>query len=168
MDRSKRKCKKRVDLEELSEEQLLQLIDSVDDGDDCDSDDNVVDPDYVNDSIEPDTLEEGDEQVIAECIDEMNAAETTDAFIQAINLSLNLSAMEQPVASSTFVQNFSAVETVVTQEPFTSNATMIKAPKRARSPLPIIETNGPSVQPTTGGFTEGGMTIFTVLLWIDS
>lgn len=133
------------------------------DSEDYDSDDSVADPDYVDDNIEPDTLDEGDEQVITECIHEMNAAETTDAFIGAINLSLYLSAIE-PAGSSTFLQDVAADETVETQEPSTSNASKTKTPKRARSPLPTVETTGPTVQPTTGGFTGGGMTIFCVFL----
>lgn len=45
---------------------MLEFIDSVNDSEDYDSDDSVADPDYVDDNIEPDTLDEGDEQVITE------------------------------------------------------------------------------------------------------
>lgn len=160
MDRPKRRYKKRVNLEELSEEQLMEFIDSVEsDVDSVGSDDSVADPDFVFDSI----LSESDEQAIEACTDEMNEAENTDAFVQAINLSLNLNELEAPAASSTFVHDVAAletVETVETQEPSTSTAT--RATKRGRSPLPTVEATGPSIQPSVGGFDGGSMTIFSI------
>lgn len=163
MDRCKRNYNKKFNLEKLSDDQLIEFINSVESEDEIySSDDSVFDPDYVVDNIEPDSLDElpkNDEQATEECIQEMNEAETTDAFLQAVNLSINISEIENPAASSTFVLGIAADETE--QEPSTSTAIItnsrLKSPKRARSPLPTFEATGPSVQPTAGGYTGGGI-----------
>lgn len=149
MDLTKRLYKQKINLEEMSDEQLLELIESVETPDGSfDSDDSVADPTYVY-NIETDILPEDAEQAIAECVHNMGVARTTDEFLEA-NFSLNLSTMDIPAANSTFVEDVPVVETVATQEPSTSYATTKKASfkcKRARSPLPTAEATGLSVQP---------------------
>lgn len=170
MNRSKRDYKKKVNLEELSDEQLLEFIDSVDSDDDIySSDDSVNDPDYIVDNIEPDTtaeLSKSDENAIDNCIDVMNEAETTDAFVEAINFSMNIS----EIPSSTLVMDVAAVETVDTEGPSSSTPTTtnarFKPAKRARSPLPTVETTGPLVQPSAGGFTGEGIYGHLYILFI--
>lgn len=199
MDRCRRSYKKRVNLNELTDDELLEFIDSVESENEMyDSDGSVTDPDYVIDHIKPDdtlldvdeqeimegideknaadiknAIEDGiniktddtlsliDEQAIMEGIEEMNAADNTDAFIQAINISMNISDIEQLTHS--FLIDDVAVETIETQ-PTTSTGiatnTLFKPAKRCRSPLPTVEDTGPKIQPTAGGFTGGGATIF--------
>lgn len=129
MDHTKRAYRKKINLEVMSDEQLMEFIDSVESEDQSfDSDDSIPDATYVFDNIEPDALPE-DDQIIAECIHNMDAAETTDAFLQDINLSMDITSAPSTSAS------------------FTS--------KRARSPLPTAEATGPSVQPNPGGFVGG-------------
>lgn len=172
MDRAKRNRKKTVNLEELSDDEMLELIGSVESELDEDSDDSVADPDYVFDNIEPDSVSFDDEEVIEEANDaqiyEVNGNNSTDAFIQAINASLHVSELGQPTASSTFIHDVAAIETVETEvlvstSTATINATPFK-PKRDRSPLPTIEFTGPSIRPNNGGFDGGGMNVFSVFL----
>lgn len=171
MNRSKRNVSKRVRLEVLSEEELIEFIDSVQtDEESSEDDDSVVDPDYVVDNIETDSSAEHE---IHQCIEKMSA-EDSSAFVQAMNFSLIDITNVEPAASSTFVapdnESVTANETVVGSietvevevedevQPSTSTAEKehFKPPKRARSPLPVIEETGPASVPSAGGFILGG------------
>lgn len=76
---------------------LLDFMDSVESDEengDFSSDDDLGDPNYEPDQINPE-----DERCISQLLRE---CETTDMFIaQAVNLSLNISALDTPAASST-------------------------------------------------------------------
>lgn len=84
-------------LSALTEEQVVELMESIDTDDEQDFSDDVefIDPDYNPTEISPE-----DERCISQCLKDL---ETTDAFIaQAVNMSLNLTALEDmPSASST-------------------------------------------------------------------
>lgn len=151
MDLRKRSYKKKINLENMSDEQLLEFMDSVEssvesEDESFDSDDSICDQTYILNNIEADTWPENTEQAIAECVHNMGVAETTDAFVEGLNFSLNFSAMDIPSAYSTFFEDEAAVEIVVPQEP--SESTAAKIPnkyKRVRSPLPTAEATGPLV-----------------------
>lgn len=172
MDMTKRSFKKRINVEALTEEELVQFLNSVDS--DCedeisDDDDSVADPDFVVDNIESQLLDSSDEQDIDRCILD-HSCDSTDSFVRAISLSLNISEIEQSSDSSLFVPDVAAVATVKTEEicePSTSNETTtnanLKPLKRARSPLPIVEAAGPKIQPNSGGFTGRGTSLYETI-----
>lgn len=99
MSRSRRTTSQRVKLSELTEEEIREFMDSVesdDDDGDFSSDDSMVDP-----TFEPDDISPEDEDAIDRCLQNL---ENTDMFIaQAVNLSLNLSSLDAPSASSTLM-----------------------------------------------------------------
>uniref|UniRef100_A0A6P7F6E7 Uncharacterized protein LOC114327023 n=1 Tax=Diabrotica virgifera virgifera TaxID=50390 RepID=A0A6P7F6E7_DIAVI len=118
MHRLNRNHKNKINLEELSDAQLFDFIDSVEIDDSIySSDDSIVDPDYVDNSIEPEKpyslskVSEAKSQVIDDCIQEMLEAETTDAFVNNINLPMDISNVDQPAASSTLVLDDVATKT---------------------------------------------------------
>ncbi|CAG9830113.1 unnamed protein product [Diabrotica balteata] len=152
----------------MTEDEIQELMDSVetDSSGDYSSDDPDIDPDYEQDEIAPDDM-------ITECIREMQAGETSDYFIQNVNMSLNISDIETPAASSTMltavqIEADECVESLKKEEagpsrcmkaiPSTSvadvaHAASSKPKKRPRSPLPIMEDSGPLITPSIGGFT---------------
>lgn len=75
-------------LSELTDDQLVEFMDSVDSEDDdgdFSSDDDMKDPNYEPNEISPE-----DDHCISQCLRDMG--ETTDMFIaHAVNLSLNIS-----------------------------------------------------------------------------
>lgn len=145
-----RKPSERIKLSALTEEQVVELMESIDTDDEevFSDDDELVDPDYNPAEISPEH-------------------ETTDAFIaKAVNMSLNLT-KEMPCASSTLtaanIEPYIIDETVATLPEVVAEtvATTTQAvassshqtQKRARSPLPSMETTGPTSTPSAGGFT---------------
>lgn len=161
MNRERRVVTGRVRLSDISDEDLAEFMDSVETDDDYSSDDTLDDPNY-----EPEAISAEDAHAISQCLHDMDH-QTSDMFIaNAVNLSLNLSGMDLPSASSTAHFNHSAAivaaeETVSTEEeqtvepiPSTSFIQLTSTPahsKRPRSPLPSIETTGPVFVPSRGG-----------------
>ncbi|XP_050503221.1 uncharacterized protein LOC126882370 [Diabrotica virgifera virgifera] len=154
MDFSRMKRTKRFRLGDLTDEQIEQLMNSVetDEETDYDSDDSVKDPDFVVDDIEKD--------VIAECLNEMENADTTDQFLDG----LHISAFDVPSASSIFTgnnENYDEVGVDVEHQTkiraenkaeLQASTSSSRPAKRMRSPLPIHEEDGPSIEPSAGGF----------------
>lgn len=161
------RVRKSIKVSELSDEQLLEFMESVqtDEEDDSSSDDGIKDPDF-----EPDEISAEDEHYISQVVHQINEHEST--FInEAADFLLNISEITGafPSASSTLHPelNVSNEEVVVTteevekalgkvvlhdevlheEEPSTSTS-RFKPPKRARSPLPEIECTGPSIVPS--------------------
>ncbi|CAG9841144.1 unnamed protein product [Diabrotica balteata] len=89
---------KKFNLSVMTEDEIQERMDSVetDSSGDYSSDDPDIDPDYEQDEIAPDDM-------ITECIREMQAGETSDYFIQNVNMSLNISDIQTPAASSTML-----------------------------------------------------------------
>lgn len=178
MDRPKRSICKKVNFEQLSDDQLVEYLHSTESDDDeydYGSDDSAADPDYTDDKIEfddniefDDKIEPDDERALDHCIEQMNEAENTNAFVEAINFSLNITEpinINDAIASSTLLlENLREIEEVeveveVQPRPSTSNA--FKSNKRNRSPLPTIEIGGPTVRPYNGGFNlQGNLSYF--------
>lgn len=151
---------------------------------DTDSDHSEADPDYFPDAIEME---------IDAAVNQMFAAETTDAFVAAADVDisgLDISAMERQSASSTIVMNneqqYDIRDNVdlTTQEEIVdlpvihldllqfgdeviaegpSKSSTFKPKKRPRSPLPTVESAGPSITPSAGGFIGSGKFITFVL-----
>ncbi|XP_067625695.1 uncharacterized protein [Eurosta solidaginis] len=105
MDRSGRSDKRKINLEALSDEELIEFIDSVE----------VKDLDYVVDNVEGN---DSAEQIIAECINKMNEVENT----AALNSSMNVSSIEELVAGSTLIFD----ESIGSQTPYTSSTPIAK------------------------------------------
>lgn len=94
---------------------------------------------------------------------DISAIENDDGSTYTILDHVNLNSSEEDVEVEVGAQ-----EEVVTisnePQPSTSSApqatkpkpTRIKPPKRARSPLPIVESDGPQFTPNNGGFTGSG------------
>uniref|UniRef100_A0A0A1WM12 UDP-N-acetylglucosamine--N-acetylmuramyl-(Pentapeptide) pyrophosphoryl-undecaprenol N-acetylglucosamine transferase n=1 Tax=Zeugodacus cucurbitae TaxID=28588 RepID=A0A0A1WM12_ZEUCU len=92
---------RKFNLSKLSDEELLQLMESVEideNGSDFNSDDELDDRDYMPDEISPE-----DEHAVSACIREMN--EATDSFILITDMSLHISSIDDiPVGSSTLTE----------------------------------------------------------------
>lgn len=151
--------RKQVKLSDLTEDELIEFMDSVESGEDYSTDDEYDDPTFAPNEISAHEISPEEEECIQECIQNM---ENSDAFIaEAANFSLNISAIEPPSASSTLnpaeAARIEYVDVPVFEEqaadvPTTSTAVQ-KPGKRPRSPLPFLETTGPIYVPSTGGFT---------------
>lgn len=179
------RSRKNVKVSELNDEQLLEFMESVesDEGDDLSSDDDIDDPDFVLDEISAE-----DERYISQVCHQINEDES--GFVnQAADYSLNMSTIAQalPSASSTLQPELTVsneevvvsteqhdesigeivVHEVVHEEGPSTSTPRFKPPKRARSPLPEIESTGPSIVPSAGGFTGTG-NMFTCLICLVS
>lgn len=151
----------RFNISAMTDEQLMEFMDSVetDEENDFSRDDEDKDPNYMPDEISPE-----EEHCISQCIRDMD---NSDMFIaRAIDMSLNISALDAPSGSSTLVgitetenvENIQVEETVTTsapEEPVASTSAK-KPAKRARSPLPMVESSGPTNVPSAGGFIGEG------------
>lgn len=89
----------RFDLSSMSEEEINEMMDSIDTASsesesegDFDDDDSVADPNF--------RLSREDEDEIDEQIGRLGRATSADYFAQAINLSINLSNLSLPLAES--------------------------------------------------------------------
>ncbi|XP_036346255.1 uncharacterized protein LOC118755529, partial [Rhagoletis pomonella] len=83
----------RIKLSELTEEQLQEIMDSIDTDaeNDFSSDDDIADPEYMPEGIDPE-----DEHIISQCIKDID---DSDIFIDgALDMSLNTSALETSLA----------------------------------------------------------------------
>lgn len=189
---------KRFVTEDLSDEHAQEFINSHESDEEIDynSDDSILDPTFVPDAIERD-------ESLDAAVNDMVAAESTNAYIDAASVdlsALDITAIENPIASSTLRKHFGPLEYDVIDdidllssgeelvdvpvihgevadlppgyeiiaegpEPSTSCArtSSHKPKKRLRSPLPTIETTGPSITPGSGGFTGTGKFITLVL-----
>ncbi|XP_031622902.1 uncharacterized protein LOC116340503 [Contarinia nasturtii] len=162
----------RIKLSELTDAELIEFMDSVetDEEADFDSDDDFDDPIYVPDEITPE-----DDQYVSEM---MQGLEDSDIYItQAINMSLNISALDAPTASSTinpievedvfvpvvtteqnaviegdavFVPVVEAEETVATTEPIPSTSS---ASKKSIKPAKRPRSPLPSHEATANFFS---------------
>lgn len=154
MSRITRSCK--LKLSDLSDEQLNSVLKGVAESseEDFSSDDDMKDPNYEPDHITPE-----DEFCISECLRQMEK-ETTDVVMSNVmDATKNISETE-PSASSTLQHGtyeeveVDVVETVGGEPP--EQLMSLPATKRARSPLPVIESSGPITVPSAGGFTGSG------------
>lgn len=173
MEGKERNKSKKFNLSNMNDDELQEFMDSVEtdesDSGDFSSGDEFNDPDYI-----PDEISAEEEQCISQAIREMNAGETSDFFIQAVNMSLNV--YDLPPASSTIIETVAATETVETTEAIASTSQAMetleiaeetetvesttshfKPQKRPRSPLPSIEITGPDIVPSAGGFIGAGI-----------
>lgn len=168
--------RKQVKLSDLTDDQLLEFMDSVETDEEADfsSDDELDDPTF---NVQDHEISPEDEQCISQSLETM---QESDAFIaEAVNYSLNISKIDTPSASSTLnqAQAVEIVELDVVEEtaslleeacvvaavPSTSTAVqpgtstpVFKASKRPRSPLPTMEVTGPMNVPSAGGFMGQG------------
>lgn len=133
-------------LSDLTDDQLLDLMDSVDTDEECSSDDEYSDLDFVPDEITVEKKED-DMTTINRALDEseIGAGPSTSLMVIATTITGSPAEDTEVVESS-----FSATETVALA------AASLKPPKRARSPLPSIESTGPSITPSARGFTCSG------------
>lgn len=178
----------------MSDEQIEEMMDSVEpepSEKDLDSDDSLIDPDYVPDELQ---------LQLNNAIAGMQEGETSHAFLADIDLSaMDFDAMiiENPPAASSFIEiaspeslssedsvpiqsmpiifddvpSTSAAATSAEAQPSTSAAATATPPagkrapfkkKRVRSPLPTIEATGPSFTPNDGGLIGNGKSIMIV------
>lgn len=155
MEGRARRPSERIKLSELTKEQVLELMDSIetDEEEDLSDDDNANDPNYDPAEIPPE-----DAKCISLCLKEM---ETADAFIaEAVTMSLNLTEIENmPSTSSTLtvanIAPYVTEETVATTHEIVAEETVgsttqtvpsssHQTQKRACSPLPSMEKIGPT------------------------
>lgn len=145
---------KRFRLSDITEEQVLQLMESIDtDEDDGDfsSDDEFNDPDFILDEISPE-----DEQCISICVREMHANGSKNIADQTFDMSLiSTSSATDAVPSTSAIEDFPS--TSATEDVPSTSAASLKLQKRARSPLPLVENFGPSNKPSDGGFNGAGI-----------
>ena len=126
-------------------------MDSVatDDDEDFGSDDDFDDPDYLPDEIRP----------------EHQLNEANEFFVQAVSLSVNLSATSSELLSTSrglprFCDTFGGASTCAASSSAvtgTKPQSGWKPQKRSRSPLPSLEESGPSITPSAGDFIGSGM-----------
>lgn len=158
---------RRIKLSNLSDEEIVELMDSVtsgseDDGD-FSSDDELNDPNYELDPIY------GHDSTINQILSDPEFSINVDpsefgSMIDAVSLSLNLSSIGTLPEVGT--GKIGANETVVMEsivEPIASTSTAVQAipprstsEKRLRSPLPTFDPTRPSVAPSNAGFTGAG------------
>lgn len=164
MENKERDLKKKFNLSKLSDEQLKELMDSVETDeeyeDDFNSDNDYNEPDYY-----PNEISAEDDHSISQCIREMQD-EQCNFSMQDVSISFNISSIDDEPSASNSITITTATEIAVNTEAETSTSTNSEAltvsgskpQKRARSPLPLVENTGPSIVPSAGGFT-GSSTI---------
>lgn len=152
---------------DMSDEQVAEFMDSVESENDSadDSDDSVRDPDYEPDEIQL-QVRHGMNNAM-ENIQQSGAIDDSETFLQGLNIS-PLENEPGPAASSTYIvldnvvllsspEDIEALPIVFEQpKPSTSAARTRPNQKRARSPLPTIDANGPSFTPNDGGLIGSG------------
>lgn len=128
---------RRFKLSALNDDELVEFLEALDteevldtegalDEEELTSEDEEIASNYGTDEINQE-----DEECISECINQMQ--NSTMFFSQTLNMSLNISALD--VASTS------------------TSKGAIKPTKRARSPLPLMESIGPVNVASDGGFT---------------
>lgn len=151
--------RKKVNMSKLSDDELLDFMDSVESDEDFSSDDSLLDPDFNPDAIT--TLQQN---AIDEYVEQLENRGEEYYISHAVNVSLNISSDDIPSASSTMnpIEEIAAEEIVETQAVASTSAatqpskSFFKTPKRPRSPLPAAESSGPTVVPSACGFTGAG------------
>lgn len=152
---------KKVKLSLLNDDEIEKFLNSIEDDDDdeIDLDNSIEDPDYRCDELEPE-----DNEMISDCLQVMDSS----TFMNAINLSINVStfslnptdvqhhipSIDDNASSDNTPRAESSIDLSERQK--IEATTSMKSKKRARSPLPIIESSGPQVTPSSGGFTGSG------------
>lgn len=147
----------------MSDEEIRNFMEADSDDEDStadySSDDNDADPDYVPDAIESEV-----NSMITNAVDAMNSGETSYAFIESLNITLgdevrSASSTLRPQEVAEYVEVEVEGEVPSTSAAASSSAALFKPPKRARSPLPQVEDDGPMIVPNNGGLIGSGMCI---------
>lgn len=141
-------------LRELTEEEILEIMDSVEtdvegDEDDYNSDDSIKDPDFgprIHQISSED--EKAIDQNIAILNNDTDFFLSSDLFLPSASTTLHNISLFNELTEETEPQP----STSTTVQPQPANSKLFRPPKRARSPLPSMENSGPEVIPGAGGF----------------
>lgn len=126
---------------DLTDDQLFEMMNCVQTDEECSSsDDEDTGFNFVRDEI---TVEGNEEEICAPQVSDIAPGPSTSLTLIATTIASSSSQDREAVESS-----LSATETMAIAS--------VKPPKRARSPLPSIESSGPSITPSIGGFTASG------------
>lgn len=161
---------------DMSEEMVEEMMNSVESDDQEASDNNDSDPELFDEDDEDDVQSET-QAMINNAIHDMGINETSADFIA--NLPIDLDETVPTASSSTYnifekisllssEEDTVEVEVETSPQPSTSMGppqpppllpppqTRFKRAKRARSPLPSLQEDGPSITPGNGGFIGQG------------
>lgn len=155
-------------LSELTEDQVLDFLDSVqtDEEVESSSDEDFSDSELVLDEITPeDEARQYTEPCQAKEITQHNEIYAEEECISEIlkndvffnnELSVNLSGLECPSASTSISSEVPIVSMPIAEVSASTPSSSTRKSKRPRSPLPLIESSGPSNHPSAGGFNGIG------------
>lgn len=101
--------------------------------------------------------------------DSQPAASSTHIILDRVSLLSSEEEVDVEVAAEGTVDGDIPIDDlpIVFETPPQARSSRFKPPKRARSPLPVVDTSGPPITPGNGGFTGLGKYKFISLLFIE-